>query len=271
MNNIDIITKVNDIDIICPNNLINIVAYPLGYIVGCSIPVIEFDSKFRKAFLGSGLPITLCCSMNEFRDSLELAKELEPKFDLIIIDLFDMDEPQIAKVISDNTCKTCGYINCDPIKLINIFREFDFHEIPGIHIFHLPNSITFESNSNHIYLEPLKYRVIDAILTLHFWGKAMGEEINYAICTQAALRGGYRDAKVLIKKYIEILQKNEIEGAIIESQSYNEMTHKEFMEKSEKNFLMSKLNENRGNIAKTAKQLGISRNTLKKKVELYES
>lgn len=259
-----------EIEIVCPKNLVNIVSYPLGYIIGSSISVIEFDSKFRKAFLGSGLPITLCCSMNEFRDCLELATELEPKFNLIVIDLFNMDEKQIAGVISNNICKICGYINCDPIKLEKIFREFDFHDIPGTHIFHLPESITFESNGNHIYLKPLKYRIIDAILTLHFWAKAMGEEIDYAVCTQAALRGGYRDAKVLIKKYIEILKKPDIEGVIIENQSYNEMTHKEFMEKSERDFLISKLNENGGNIAKTAKQLGISRNTLKKKAELYE-
>ena len=71
-----------------------------------------------------------------------------------------------------------------------------------------------------------------------------------------------------IYKYNSIVGKSEIEGVIVQNESYNELTYEEFMGKTEKQFLVSKLNENGGNIAKTAKKLGISRNTLKKKVEL---
>lgn len=262
----------NMYSIICPQNLVNNVSYPLGYVLGASVSVVEFDQKFQIAFLKSGLPITLGCSKNEFFDCLERTLELDHNFSHVsVIDLYNQDKERVKNIIMGNECKVCGYINCDSQILDSIFKDLEFHDIPGAHIFHLPEAITFHSFCNHIYLQPLKYRFIDAILTLHFWGKARGEEVDYAVCTQAALRGGYRDAKVLVDKYMEIAGKIEIEGAIIKNESYKELTHKEFMERAERDFLISKLDENGGNIAKTAKQVGISRNTLKKKAELYES
>lgn len=257
--------------ILCPKEIAKNIHYPCGHVLGCSTDVVEFDNKFKMALKSSSLPITLGCSELEFQDCVWEATEHLFHFTPIFVSTSNMSDDEVRRHIETKETKIAGYLNLTETRLKRIIKDYSFVDIPGIHIFHLPDVIVFDSNSVHFYLRPLKYRQIDGMMSIHFWAKAHGEEVDPISCTQAVVRGNYRNAMELVEQYKKIREKPEFDGVVIENESYNEETHEEFVKRVEKGFLLTKLRENGGNVAKTAKQVGISRNTLKKKVELYES